>query len=166
VSRRPTANLFKAGDGHLLLAVNNEKQFKALLSALGLEHLLQDSRFVDWPARTENTVALRALIEEKLAAKDPKEWEKILDAAGAPCAGIWSIEEIVDHPQIVAREALQTVDTPYGTLRLAGSGFRLAHGGGRLDRMAPPLGADVDTILSEASYSMADVAALRAAAVV
>ena len=28
VSRRPTANLFKAGDGYLLLAVNNEKQYQ------------------------------------------------------------------------------------------------------------------------------------------
>ena len=28
VSRKPTANLFKAGDGHLLLAVNNEKQYQ------------------------------------------------------------------------------------------------------------------------------------------
>ena len=35
VSRRPTANLFKAGDGYLLLAVNSEKQYIALMTALG-----------------------------------------------------------------------------------------------------------------------------------
>ena len=34
VSRKPTANLFKAGDGHLLLAVNNgEAQYQALMKA-------------------------------------------------------------------------------------------------------------------------------------
>src|SRR5215467_12517016 len=54
VSRRPTANLFKAGNGFLLLAVNNEKQYQALLKALGLEHLQNDPRFVDWYARKDN----------------------------------------------------------------------------------------------------------------
>ena len=41
VSRKPTANLFRAGDGYLLLAVNNEKQFRALCAALGREDLLR-----------------------------------------------------------------------------------------------------------------------------
>ena len=45
VSRKPTANLFRAGDGHLLLAVNNEKQFRALCAALGREDLPDDPRF-------------------------------------------------------------------------------------------------------------------------
>jgi crotonobetainyl-CoA:carnitine CoA-transferase CaiB-like acyl-CoA transferase len=166
VSRRPTANLFKAGNGHLLLAVNNEKQYQALIKALGLAHLQQDQRFVDWEARKANETVLRALIEDKLAAKDAKEWETVLDAAGAPCASIWRIEEVIDHPQIKAREALQTLHTPFGDLRFAGNGFRLAHGGGKLDRMAPKLGADVDAILADIGYSSADVAALRAAAVV
>ncbi len=40
VSRRTTANLFKCGDGHLLLAVNDEKQYRALMSALGREDTL------------------------------------------------------------------------------------------------------------------------------
>ena len=35
VSRRPTANLFRAGGGYLLLAVNTEKQYQSLMTALG-----------------------------------------------------------------------------------------------------------------------------------
>jgi crotonobetainyl-CoA:carnitine CoA-transferase CaiB-like acyl-CoA transferase len=167
VSRRPTANLFKAGgDSYLLLAVNSEKQYQSLIKALGLAHLQDDPRFVDWYARKDNEPALRAMIEEKLAAKDAKVWEKDLDAAGAPCASIWRIEEVIDHPQIQARGAIQTVDTPYGELRFAGNGFRLAHGGGKLDRMAPKLGGDVDAVLAEAGYSPAEVTSLRAAEVV
>ena len=133
VSRRPTANLFRAGDGYLLLAVNSEKQYRALMTALGRADALEDPRFVDWFARQENEPALRAIIEQALSKKDPREWEKILDAAGAPCASIWKVEEVIDHPQIVARGAVQEIDTPYGRLRFAGSGFQLAHGGGRLD---------------------------------
>jgi crotonobetainyl-CoA:carnitine CoA-transferase CaiB-like acyl-CoA transferase len=167
VSRRPTANLFKAGgDSYLLLAVNSEKQYQSLIKALGLAHLQEDPRFVDWYARKDNESALRAMIEEKLAAKDAKIWENELDAAGAPCASIWRVEEVIDHPQINARGAIQTVDTPFGELRFAGNGFRLAHGGGKLDRMAPKLGSDVDAVLGEAGYSPAEVASLRAAEVV
>jgi len=166
VSRKPTANLFKARGGHLLLAVNNEKQYRALMAALGREDTLQDPRFVDWFARQENEQALRAIIEEELAKKSPREWEKILDAAGAPCASIWKVEEVLDHPQILARGAIQEIDTPFGRLRLAGSGFRLAHGGGRLDTVAPALGAHTDEVLSSLGYDQSAIAELRAREVV
>lgn len=166
VSRRPTANLFKAGDGHILLAVNNEKQFLALMKALGREDVLSDPRFADWFLRNENEPALRKIIEDKLATKSPQEWEKILDAAGAPCANIWRIEEVIDHPQIEARQAMQHVDTPYGRLRFMGNGFQLAHGGGRLERMAPALSQNTDEVLAEAGYSADEVAALHKSEVV
>ena len=166
VSRKATANLFRAGDGHLLLAVNNEKQYRALMTALGREDAFDDPRFVDWFARQENEPALRAIIEDALAKKSPREWEKILDAAGAPCASIWKVEEVIDHPQIVARGAMQEIDTPYGRLRFAGSGFRLAHGGGKLDHMAPEPGAHTGEVLASLGYDAAAIADLRAREIV
>jgi crotonobetainyl-CoA:carnitine CoA-transferase CaiB-like acyl-CoA transferase len=166
VSRKTTANLFKAGDGHILLAVNNEKQYRGLMSALGREDTLSDPRFADWFSRNENEGALRAIIEEALAKKPAREWETILEDAGAPCASIWKIEEVIDHPQIKARGAIQELDTQYGRLRFAGSGFKLAHGGGRLDRMAPELGADTDAVLGELGFDAAEIAALRAREIV
>jgi crotonobetainyl-CoA:carnitine CoA-transferase CaiB-like acyl-CoA transferase len=166
VSRKPTANLFRAGDGYLLLAVNNEKQYIALMTAIGRKDVFEDARFADWFARQENEPALRAIIEEALAKKSPREWEKILDAAGAPCASIWRIEEVIDHPQIVARGAVQEIDTPYGRLRFAGSGFRLAHGGGKLDSMAPEPGAHTDEVLSAMGYDAKTIAELHAREIV
>jgi crotonobetainyl-CoA:carnitine CoA-transferase CaiB-like acyl-CoA transferase len=166
VSRKPTANLFRAGEDHLLLAVNNEKQYIALMKAIGREDTFDDPRFADWFARQENEPALRAIIEEALAKKSPREWEKILDAAGAPCASIWKVEEVIDHPQIVARGAVQEIDTPYGRLRFAGSGFQLAHGGGRLDHMAPEPGAHTDDVLRAIGYDAQAIAELRAKEVV
>jgi crotonobetainyl-CoA:carnitine CoA-transferase CaiB-like acyl-CoA transferase len=166
VSRRPTANLFRAGDGYLLLAVNTEKQYRSLMTALGRADTFDDPRFVDWFARQENGPALRAIIEQALAKKAPRDWEKILEAAGAPCSSIWKVEEVIDHPQILARRAVQEIDTPYGRLRFAGSGFQLAHGGGRLDSMAPALGAHSDEVLNSLGYDREAIADLRAREIV
>ncbi len=166
VSRRTTANLFKAGEGHVLLAVNNDKQYRCLMEALDREDTFEDPRFADWFLRNENESALRAVIEEALATDTAKNWETRLNAAGAPCASIWRVEEIIDHPQIVARGAMQTVASAYGPLRFMGSGFQLAHGGGKLDTVAPPLGAHTDEVLGEFGYGAEEIAALRTAGII
>ena len=127
---------------------------------------LDDPRFGDWFLRKDNEVALREIIESALAAEDAKTWERRLNDAGAPCASIWKIEDIIDHPQIVARGAMQTVDSPSGPLRLMGSGFLLAHGGGKLDTVGPALGAHTDAILEDISYYIASITGLREQGVV
>jgi len=166
ISRKVTANLFRANNSYLLLAVNNDKQYEALMRTLGRADVLDDPRFADWFQRKEHEAALRAIIEDALAGADAKTWEKRLNDAGAPCASIWRIEDVIDHPQIVAREAMQTAETPYGPVRLMGSGFQLAHGGGRLDSAPPELGAHTDEVLREAGYTVEQVAALRRDAVI
>jgi crotonobetainyl-CoA:carnitine CoA-transferase CaiB-like acyl-CoA transferase len=166
VSRRATANLFKARDGHLLLAANNEKQYRALMQALGREEVLEDPRFADWFLRLENGDALRAILEGELAHADAAEWEARLNAAGVPCARIWRVDEVIDHRQVTARDALQEVDTPWGRMRFATTGFRMAHGGARLDRPAPAVGAHSEEVLASAGYGPAEIAALREAGVI
>jgi crotonobetainyl-CoA:carnitine CoA-transferase CaiB-like acyl-CoA transferase len=161
VSRKVTANLFRAKESWLLLAVNDEKQYRALMTTIGCTAALDDSRFTDWFTRKEHEAELRGIIEDALAAEDSKVWERRLNDAGAPCASIWRIEEIIDHPQIAARNVLQTVDSPWGNLRLMGSGFQMAHGGGRLEHLAPAAGQDTDAVLSDIGYSVEEIRALR-----
>ena len=161
VSRRPTANLFRTGEGYLLLAVNSEKQYVTLMTTLGCADTLSDPRFADWFLRQQNEAALRGIIETALAAHDAKTWETRLNAAGAPCGSIWKVEEIIAHRQILAREVLQTVPTPFGDLRFMGSGFKLARGGGRLDSVAPALGADTEMALREAGFGEDEISKFR-----
>jgi crotonobetainyl-CoA:carnitine CoA-transferase CaiB-like acyl-CoA transferase len=166
ISRKVTANLFRAKDSFLLLAVNDEKQYRNLMTGLGCPQILDDPRFGDWFLRKENEKPLREIIESALASADARTWERRLNDAGAPCASIWKIEDIIDHPQVVARGAMQTVDSPFGPLRLMGSGFQMEHGGGKLDRLAPEVGADTDAVLAEIGYDAAAIAALRAEAII
>ncbi|MBL6077110.1 CoA transferase [Belnapia sp. T18] len=166
VSRKATANLFRARDGHLLLAVNTDRQYEALLRAIGRKDALDEPRLADWFLRLENAALLRKVIEGALAAADAAEWEERLNAAGAPCARIWRVDEVIEHRQIRSRDALQEVETPWGRLRFATTGFRLAHGAARLDRPAPALGADTEAVLAAAGYDAARIAAFREAGVI
>ena len=162
---KPTGNRFKAGEGDLMLAVMTERQFANLMKGLGREDALADPRFADWPSRSQNEPALRAIIEDALASDSAKNWEQRLTALDVPCAGIWSISEIVKHPQLAHRDVLQKVQSDEGELTLVGSGFRLAHGGGGIDRPPPKIGEHNAEILAEAGYSAAEIAALEEAGV-
>jgi crotonobetainyl-CoA:carnitine CoA-transferase CaiB-like acyl-CoA transferase len=166
VSRKPTANRFRARDGYIVLAVLTEKQFVSLMRALGRADALDDPRFKDWPARTENEPALREIIEGALATDDPKTWESRLTAADVPCGSIWTIDQIVRHPQLEHRDVLQTIDSRYGPMQLVGAGFRLAHGSPGIDREPPTLGEHTDEILKEAGYAAEEIARLRREAVI
>jgi len=166
ISRKPTANLLKAGSGSLLFAVNNEKQFRALMTALGRPDVISDPRFSNWKTRKENEKALVEIIEECLATKSASDWEQLLDAAGAPCATVRRIDEILEHPQIRSREVLKTIDTPHGPLRLIATGFKLAHGDAEISSIAPGVGEHSAEVLEELGYSASEIAALAVSQII
>ena len=166
VSRKPTANRFKAKDSFIVLAVLTEPQFQRLMKTIGRPGALDDPRFKDWAARTVNLPALREVIEDALATDDAKTWEARLTKADVPCSSIWKIDEIVEHPQLKSRDVLQTIASPWGPMTLVGSGFRYAHGSPGVDRRPPTLGEHTDEVLADAGYAPADIERLRAAGVV
>jgi crotonobetainyl-CoA:carnitine CoA-transferase CaiB-like acyl-CoA transferase len=47
-------------------------------------------------------------------------------------------------------------------MTVVGSGFRLAHGGGSVDRPPAGPGEHAEEVLQEAGYTRSDIAALRA----
>jgi crotonobetainyl-CoA:carnitine CoA-transferase CaiB-like acyl-CoA transferase len=161
VSRKPTAHRFRAGSGYLVLAVLTDKQFASLMRTIGRADALEDPRFRDWRARTENEKALREIIETALATDEPKSWEARLTAADVPCSVVWTIEEITRHPQLESRDVLQTISTRYGPMRLVGAGFRLTHGSPGIEREPALLGEHTDEVLREAGYTPAEIEQLH-----
>jgi crotonobetainyl-CoA:carnitine CoA-transferase CaiB-like acyl-CoA transferase len=166
VSRKPTAHRFRAGSGYIVLAVLTDRQFASLMRTIGRADALEDPRFKDWRARTDNADALREVIETALADDEPKSWEARLTAADVPCSTVWTIDEITKHPQLGHRDVLQEIDTRYGPMRLVGAGFRLAHGSPCIEREPATLGEHTDEILREAGYTAPEIERLRRDAVV
>ena len=149
-----------------MLAVNTEKQFQALMHAIGQPELLDDPRFSDWHGRAEHEPALRQIIEDAFASDDIATWEARLAEAGAPASQVRNIAEAVSHPQLQHRDVMQSVESPFGTLNLVANGFRLAHGGASIDRAPVAPGADAEEILAEAGYDSGEIEAFRAEGVI
>ncbi len=77
-----------ARDGHLVIAVGNDRQFAHLCEIAGAPALAADDRFATNPARVGNRDALRAELEARLAERDADEWAELLTAARVPAGTI------------------------------------------------------------------------------
>jgi len=166
VTRKPTGNLFKTKDGWIVLAVMTDPQFQRLMKEVGRADALTDSRFVDWPTRIENNTALHEIIEESLKQETSTTWVARFAKSDIPAGQVLTIPETVQLDLFQHRTVLQSVDTPHGPIRVVGSGFRLEHGGGSVERPPATLGEHTDEVLREAGYSPAEVAEMREAEIV
>jgi crotonobetainyl-CoA:carnitine CoA-transferase CaiB-like acyl-CoA transferase len=76
--------LLPTGDGDLVLAVGNDKQFTALCATLGAPELTHDTRFATNGARVAHRDALRTELTTLLATRAAAEWVVELSAVGVP----------------------------------------------------------------------------------
>lgn len=166
VTRKPTGNLFKTKDGWMVLAVMTDPQFQRLMKQLGQEGALADPRFKDWATRIKNNKALHEIVEAAMKQKTSLEWNEIFAKNDVPAGRVLSIPETSKLDHYDRRTIMQTVETEHGPITVVGSGFRLEHDGGSIERPPAALGQHTDEVLAEAGYSSAEIADLRAAKVV
>src|SRR4051812_6876907 len=166
VTRKPTGNLFKTKDGWMVLAVMTDPQFQRLMKVLGCEAALGDPRFADWPKRIDNNKALHEIVEAAMKTETSAMWVERFAKADVPAGRVLSIPETTKLDLMKHRTVLQTVETEHGPIQVVGSGFRLEHGGGSVDRPPAKLGQHTDDVLGEAGYSTSEIAEMRAAKVV
>lgn len=166
VTRKPTGNLFKTKDGWIVLAVMTDPQFQRLIKLIGREDALADPRFVDWPTRIANSPAVHEIVESVLKTETSATWAERFAKHDIPAGRVLSIPETVKLDVFKHRTILQTVETEHGPIQVVGSGFRLEHGGGSVERPPATLGQHTDEVLKEAGYSADDIAAMRTAKIV
>jgi crotonobetainyl-CoA:carnitine CoA-transferase CaiB-like acyl-CoA transferase len=166
VTRKPTGDLFKTSDGWIVLAVMTDPQFQRLMKVLGREDALADPRFAEWPKRIDNNTALHDIVEEAMAKETSATWIERFAKADVPAGRVHTIPETAQLDLFQHRTVLQSVETEHGPIKVVGSGFRLEHGGGSVERGPATLGQHSDEVLGEAGYSPAEIAEMRAEKVV
>jgi crotonobetainyl-CoA:carnitine CoA-transferase CaiB-like acyl-CoA transferase len=160
---------FKAGQGLLNIAANQQEQFEKLCELIGRKELASDPRFVNREDRKKLRFELKTEIELCLATKSAREWSELFNQHGVPAGEVLSIPEILEHEQITGRDLIKkfqsapNVDREIAVVR---SGFRLASGDPQPTTPPPSLGADTEKILAQLGYDRDSVAKLKQSGVV
>ena len=77
-----------------------------------------------------------------------EDWLRRLDSAEIPCGPIQNVQQVVEDPQVLAREMIVKILHPIaGPLRVAGSPLKLSETPPEVTRHAPALGEHTDPIL-------------------
>jgi crotonobetainyl-CoA:carnitine CoA-transferase CaiB-like acyl-CoA transferase len=109
---------FKTGNGRVVFfGIQNEREWTALCAQV-LEDaaLADDPRFCSNPQRMQNRDVLEALIEQHFASLTGEQVIERLDAASIANADMNTVETFLRHPQLHARDRVQTVGSPNGPL--------------------------------------------------
>jgi crotonobetainyl-CoA:carnitine CoA-transferase CaiB-like acyl-CoA transferase len=159
---------FTTADGHLMLAVGNDRQFAAFCEVAGEAALATDARFATNAQRVAHRDILIPRIAALLRSRSARHWLDALAAAGVPCGPINDIGQALAEPQARAREVQISLPHALGT---SAPGVRnpIRYSRTTLDHeLAPPLlGEHTSRILAERlGLGEAEIAALRARRVV
>jgi crotonobetainyl-CoA:carnitine CoA-transferase CaiB-like acyl-CoA transferase len=103
--------VFRTSDGHMVLAVGNDRQFAKFCAIAGCPELATDERFTTNNQRVRNREVLVPMLQEVLLGRSTAEWVAPLEAAGVPAGPINDIAQTFDHPQVKHRK--MKVDLPH-----------------------------------------------------
>ncbi|WP_200941665.1 CaiB/BaiF CoA transferase family protein [Agromyces sp. Root1464] len=104
--------VFHAADRELVIAVGNDKQFRALTEVLGVPELSGDARFAGNVDRVAHRVELTAAIEERLAAASAAHWVDVLSAAGVPAGLVNDVAEAIAFGAALGLEPVAEIGAP------------------------------------------------------
>lgn len=90
-------------DGHLILAVGNDGQFKRLCTILGIPSVAEDQRFATNKARVANKVEVRRTVTAETVKWSKRDLLSACETNAVPAGPINSIEEMFADPQVQAR---------------------------------------------------------------
>ncbi len=141
--------VFACADGHLILAVGNDIQFRRFCEAAGCAGLAEDARFATNPARVQNRDVLVPLLEAILMGRSKHEWIAKLEAADVPCGAIDNIAEVFENPQVQARA--MKIALPHalaGHVSLVANPMRMSATPPRYDLPPPMLDEHREAILA------------------
>lgn len=158
---------FATADGHLVLAVGADRQWQRFCQATGLPALASDPRFATNPERVENRESLIPQLQRLFTERTTAEWRALLTAAEVPHSAVCSLDEVLESPQVAARQmVLETTDSEGRAYRLLAGAIHWHDGPSRAAPVVPGLGEHTDEVLRDwLAYSPQQIGSLRAAGV-
>ncbi|MEW4458079.1 CaiB/BaiF CoA-transferase family protein [Roseibium algicola] len=144
--------VFPASDGHLIIAVGNDGQFRRLCAVLGLPELADNPRYATNAARVAARSDLVPILTAETSTRARDDLLAALEGEGVPAGPINSVEDVFNDKQVLHRD--MKVDLPAtgvegGSVASVRTPIRFRNGTLVLDRAAPALGEHTEEILKE-----------------
>lgn len=137
-------------DGHLILAVGNDGQFKRLCTILGIPAIAEDERFATNKARVANKVEVRRIVTAETVKWQKRDLLSACEGNAVPAGPINSIEEMFADPQVQARGLKIELSDDKGTvIPSVRTPIVLSETPLRYDRPSPRIGEHGEEILAE-----------------
>ncbi|MFT5258799.1 MAG: crotonobetainyl-CoA:carnitine CoA-transferase CaiB-like acyl-CoA transferase [Saprospiraceae bacterium] len=141
---------FATADGHIILAIGNDSQFRAFCELAKCSELGSDARFAGNADRVRNREDLVLIIQAIMAEQDNTWWLENLNQKGVPCGPINTIEEVFADPQVQHRETEITMQTARGgAVSTVANPVKFSKTPVSYDRCSPELGQDSTSCLLE-----------------
>lgn len=156
-------NAYPCVDGrYVLVAGNGNGIFKRLMSAIGRDDLGNDPAFANNPGRVAQMARIDGAIAEWTSMRTLEEVLDVVSRAGVPAGKIYTVKDIVEDEQYIARDMLRTVELNDGkTLKVPGVVPKLSRTPGRFAGGGPDLGEHTEEILHSLGIDDARMEALK-----
>ncbi len=114
--------VYATKNSHIVITAGTDELFARLAEVIGRPGLARERRFSTNHDRVENALALQRELEAALASHTSEEWLARLEEAGVPHAPLNNVADVMNDPQIKARNMIVTAEDPdLGPVRMQGN---------------------------------------------
>lgn len=144
--------VFEVSDGHAVVAVGNDAQFRRFCQVINMSELADDERFCRNENRLHHREELVALLSERLKEIPRAELIAALEKSDIPGGPINTLPEVFASDQVAARDMKITMPYPTaanGTVDLIGNPIKYSKTPVSYRRSPPICGADTHDVIEE-----------------